>query len=105
MNEHINYVQEEIRLNLRAYVTFGKQVFFFYDEDLLALRPAPGWSTTPCRRLFCTVCSICSQLSPIRDLRTRHTVVTRDTPNISLDVKLTEHKDNMSEWTVNSKDN
>jgi hypothetical protein len=60
----------------------------FYDEGLLAPRPTPSWRTTPCR-LSATAYSVYSQLPSvsggfpsIRNLRTRHAVVTRDTRNV-----------------------
>jgi hypothetical protein len=57
------------------------------EEGLLAPRPTPSWRTTHCR-LSATAYSIYSQLPSvsgglpsIRNLRTRHAVVTRDPPN------------------------
>jgi hypothetical protein len=62
----------------------------FYGERWLARSPTPSWRTTPCR-LSATAYSIYSQLPSvagglpsIRNLRTRHAVVTRDQPNMDI---------------------
>jgi len=59
-----------------------------YGEGLLATRPTPKLGTTPCR-LSAAAYSIYSQLPSvpgglpsIRNLRTRHAVVTREPPNM-----------------------
>jgi hypothetical protein len=72
----------------RRFETFRNKNF--YCEEFLAPRPTPKWRTTPCR-LFATGYSIYSQLPSvtgglpsIRNLRTRHAVVTRDPPNMEI---------------------
>jgi hypothetical protein len=71
----------------RRFETFHNKSHF-YSEGLLTPRSTPSWRTTPCR-LLATAYSIYSQLPfvprglhSIRNLITRHAVVTRDPPNM-----------------------
>jgi hypothetical protein len=67
----------------------------FYGEELLAPRPTPkleGHPLVGCPRLLIQYIrnypSYLEGVSSIRNLRTRHAVVTRDPPNMDMRVKL-----------------
>jgi hypothetical protein len=73
-------------ISMKHFVTIKN----FYGEGLWPHAQPPSWRTIPCR-LSATAYSIYSQLPPvpgglpsIRNLRTRHDVVTWDPPNMAL---------------------
>jgi len=68
-------LSQRVSPGLRHLETF-RNMLYFYGEVLLASRPTPrNWSTTLCL-LSATAYSTYSQLPSIRNMRTRHTVVT-----------------------------
>jgi hypothetical protein len=76
----------QVRGALKHFVTIKN----FYGEGLLAPSPTPSWRTTPCRlsataySIYSRLPSVTGGLPSIRNLKTRHAVVTRDPPNMEI---------------------
>jgi hypothetical protein len=71
----------------RRFETFRSKLNF-YGEELLAPLPTPSWGTTACRlsatayAIYLQLPSVSGGLPSIRNLRTLHTVVSKDPPKM-----------------------